>query len=352
MNPKNYWADFAKAFIVATFGGWVFTYIYVPLPWMLGPMIAVFIFQNIFKQKAQWPLRFRNTGLLVMGFIMGGSFTPETGHQIIAQLPAMFLSTALSLLVCLWMGWIVHQRTRISLASGMMGSIPGGLSQMVILSEELPAANMTVVTFMQTIRILAVVFVVPSIAIYGLAGPQASVGTVTRVAAAAIAAPDTIIYALAAAAGTWLAVRLNLPTALLLGPLLGTAPLGLTGFAAPHLPQTVIIFSQIAMGGYMGYKMDPESLRAAPGLLYWSFFLAIGAVLFSLGLGYVIDSTVPIGLVTAFLATAPGGMAEMALTAAATNSDVAIVTAYQTFRLLFILFVTPPILRRWFGEAE
>ena len=41
---------------------------------------------------------------------------------------------------------------------------------MVVLSEEIAGSDLTVVTFMQTIRLLATVFIVPFIVIHGLAG--------------------------------------------------------------------------------------------------------------------------------------------------------------------------------------
>ncbi|MNW03830.1 putative ammonia monooxygenase [compost metagenome] len=50
-------------------------------------------------------------------------------------------------------------------------------------------------------------------------------------------------------------------------------------------------------------------------------------------------------LTTAFLGTAPGGMAEMGLTGAAVGADLSIIVAYQMFRLLFILFIAPLVVK-------
>jgi len=55
-------------------------------------------------------------------------------------------------------------------------------------------------------------------------------------------------------------------------------------------------------------------------------------------------------IVTWFLALAPGGLAEMATTALFLHGDVAQVTAYQLFRVLFIVLAVPPILR-WMLKA-
>ncbi|MGG1600710.1 AbrB family transcriptional regulator, partial [Paenibacillus naphthalenovorans] len=68
-------------------------------------------------------------------------------------------------------------------------------------------------------------------------------------------------------------------------------------------------------------------------------------VLLSLALSFGYSQVLPISFVTAFLSTSPGGMTEMGVTAAAVKGDVSIVVAYQMFRILFILFIVPYLLR-------
>jgi hypothetical protein len=61
---------------------------------------------------------------------------------------------------------------------------------------------------------------------------------------------------------------------------------------------------------------------------------------------------IPAGLVTAFLSAAPGGMAEMGLTALILGGDVSVVAGYHMFRLLFILLVLPYFLRYWLKGGQ
>ena len=49
---------------------------------------------------------------------------------------------------------------------------------------------------------------------------------------------------------------------------------------------------------------------------------------------------------TAFLSTAPGGLAEMGITALTVGADISTMTAYQLVRLLFIMLVFP-YLAKW-----
>jgi len=74
-------------------------------------------------------------------------------------------------------------------------------------------------------------------------------------------------------------------------------------------------------------------------------------VFFSLGVGFLLTRLHSLNLISAFLGTSPGGMAEMGLTAVLVRADVSLVAAYQMFRLLFILFVMPLLLKWRFGTV-
>lgn len=56
--------------------------------------------------------------------------------------------------------------------------MPGGLSQMVILGEELNNVNETIVAFMQMIRIIIIMFVIPFLTVHFLYSGQ-ELATVT-----------------------------------------------------------------------------------------------------------------------------------------------------------------------------
>ncbi|AKM18823.1 Putative ammonia monooxygenase [Geobacillus sp. 12AMOR1] len=57
----------------------------------------------------------------------------------------------------------------------------------------------------------------------------------------------------------------------------------------------------------------------------------------------------PVMLLTAFIALAPGGMDQMGILAREAHADLAVVTSYQMFRIFFILLVVPPVLKKWFA---
>ncbi|CUH96324.1 putative membrane protein [Propionispora sp. 2/2-37] len=333
-----------ETLLIAVMGGVLFSYIHIPLPWMLGPLSAVMLWNALAKRKVYWPVKLRNAGLIVLGFIMGSPFTLETGRQIVLQLPTMLAATLATVFISMGIGYFTARQTGISLSSSLVGSVPGGLSQMVVLGEELADTDITVVTFMQTVRLLSVVFIVPFLAIHGLA-PGTDTSTFVTVNTAFADERDYGLFAAVSLVSAVAAAFFKLPTPYMLGPLLGTACTVLAGFAAPLPPDEVVLPAQLAVGIYMGTGMNLQSLTNWKSIFPYTLMGAIGVVLFSLVLGYLISSQHSYSLVTAFLSTAPGGMTEMGLTAMILHADLSVIIAYQIFRLVFILLAVPPLLK-------
>ncbi|MDR7866844.1 MAG: AbrB family transcriptional regulator [Sporomusaceae bacterium] len=328
-------------------GGLAFFYIHSPLPWLLGPLAATILLGRFRPGRVCWPEALRNTGLLVLGYIMGRPFTAEVGRFILSQLPLMLAMTVVLILASLAAGYVTHRQTGLSLATSVLATVPGGLSQMVLLSEEIAGADVAVVTLMQTLRMLSVVFTVPFLTIHGL---PAGAGAAAPAAAAGPA--EALPFAAAVIAGGLLAARLRFPTPYLLGPVLATAPLVIAGLPAPAVPQPLLTAAQIAVGAYMGSNIDLAGLVGWRKILGATLLNVAVLLLVTLLIGYYLAAAIPASPATAFLSTAPGGMAEMGLTAILVGADVSVVVGYNLFRVLFILLVMPIFLRRWLGEGR
>ncbi len=329
-------------------GGLLFHSLHSPLPWLLGPLAAAILLGRLKPGGVLWPEGLRNTGLLVLGYIMGRPFTAEVGLFILSQLPLMLAMTALLIIASLAAALITHRQTGLSLATSVLATVPGGLSQMVVLSEEIAGADVAVVTIMQTIRMLAVVFTVPFLTIHGLAAGSAAAPAAVSAADPAAALP----YAAAVIAGGLLAARLGFPTPYLLGPVLATAPLVIAGLPAPAVPLPLLTAAQIAVGIYMGSNIDFAGIAGWRKILGATLLNVASLLLVALLIGYCLAAAIPASLASAFLSTAPGGMAEMGLTAILVGADVSVVVGYQLFRLLFILLILPYILRHWLGGGK
>jgi uncharacterized protein len=341
-------------FVISLIGGFVFYFLHMPLPWMLGPVTVMILWSSVFGGAPRWSQNYRNAGLLVLGYLMGRPFTTEVAHQILGQFPAMMFATVLTVSFSLFMSYVMSRQTGISLASCVIGGVPGGLAQMVALGEEIPLVNTSIVTFMQTIRVLAVIFGVPFLAVHFLERGTVRPGAVLQTVV--LNAENWQIcglFALAVLIGTILAMRLKIPTPYLVGPVLATCLLSVNGLNAPALPPVAVIAAQLFIGTYMGKNINFASMQKQWRTIVPYTLLNVGAVvLFSLALGWLLTRLAGMDFVTGFLSAAPGGMTEMGLTAMQVNAELSAVVAYNLCRWIFILLIMPLILRRWLGRNE
>ncbi len=338
-------------FLIASAGGYGFSLLHLPLPWTLGPMIMVVVLKNFFHKPVAWPSSARNGAMILLGYVMGSSFTPETGQHVLLQLPLITVMTLLTVGLCLLSGYISHFYTNVDLATSLMGSMPGGLSQMAMICEEVDAADAGTVILMQTIRMVTVVFVVPFLVLHGLAS---QVSAIARPDAAFNPAdlPVLLLFAGTILATLYVYKKTGLPSASLLAPILATAFLTLSGVHAPQLPYPVIAAAQVCVGIRMGMPIRLDTLMKNKRVLTQSFFSIIIIILLLLAVNYGLSVFAGLDLVSAVISTAPGGITEMGLTAMMVHADLSTVIAFQLFRLMFVLIIAIPALRWWLGRAR
>lgn len=336
-----------KTFLLGSLGGGLFSLAHVPLAWMLGPLTAVTLCTQLAKQSVCWPVGLRNGALVFLGYVIGKAFTAEAAAQMLAQLPVMLSVTVSVLLVSLLFGYLTHRQAGVSLATALMGSVPGGFSQMVLLSEEIEAADISVVSFMHTVRLLSVVFIVPYLATH--AAGAAALPTAATAAAGNFFAPvpaAALPLLAIAAISAFVAQLLHIPTPFLLGSILGAAVAAVSGALCPDLPPWLIILSQIFVGIYMGTGIQLASLNRWRVLLASTMLGVVVVIAMSLGVGYLLSAHYGYSIVTSFLSMAPGGVAEMSVTGIALHADLSVIASYQLFRLFFIMLLTPVMFRK------
>ncbi|WP_099157670.1 AbrB family transcriptional regulator [Virgibacillus ndiopensis] len=341
--------------ITAIIGGVVFTLIHIPVPWLLGPMIAVLFGTNAMKLDYVWPSLIRNTGMIVVGYTIGLSMTSNALHQMALQLPSMLLMTLLLVLLCSGIACVVSKLSGNDYATSLLGSIPGGLTQVIVLAEETKGVNLATVTVTQVTRLMIIIIVMPllvTIPMFGQSGAEGSVKVASSTSASASWAslfPDILIFAFVCILFALGGTKIKFPTAYLLGPILGTTMLQLGGLEGPHLPLTLIDMAQLMIGTHVGLMLKTDqiskklrtfSLAIASGIL-----LVLGAIVLSM----ILNTIYPISNATALLSMAPGGMDQMGIIAHEIHADLSIVSGYQLFRTFFIYFAVPPLLKLLFN---
>ncbi|GGD84763.1 AbrB family transcriptional regulator [Paenibacillus nasutitermitis] len=350
MNKGNS-SKITIALVTAIAGGMLFELLHTPIPWLLGPMIAVLIGSNLLKDRYEWPGLFRNTGMVIVGYTIGLSLTAAALREMSRQLPTMLLMTVLLLALCAGIAYLVCKLSGIDYQTALLACIPGGLTQVIALAEETKGVNITIVTVTQVIRLMMIVLCIPVIIFSSVIGQThtADSGPLSAESASWSGVfPDVLLFAAVSVICAVAGNKIKFPTAVLLGPAIGTALIQLTGLHGPALPSLLINAAQLLIGTYVGLLLRPSQL---PRMMR-TLSLAIGGGGLLLAgtclLSYLLTWLQPVSISTGLLSLAPGGMDQMGIIAHEINADLSMVAGYQLFRTFFIFFAVPPLIRLLF----
>lgn len=349
LNDASKTIQFSAALLTAFIGGSLFSLIRLPIPWLLGPMAALLIASRFKNVKLIWPVSMRNTGLIIVGYSIGISFTKSSLFDMISHLPSMLILTTLIVLVCACTAFVMSKYSGIDYPTSLTSSIPGGLSQIVVFAEEMKGIDITTVTFFHVTRVIMVVFLVPLL-IFSPIFAANRTNDSSKIMDNVIPEwsdlfPLIFLFALIC----FLAVRIGkifkLPAPYFLGPVIVSAAIGLLGLQGPPLPPSLLDISQFMVGGYIGLLLKPEQLDNKRKTLLFALMNGLILICATMFFSFLLTQYYDLSTITGFLSLAPGGMDQMGIIAQEVNADVSTVTSYQLFRMAFIYAAVPPLLR-------
>ncbi|UOQ85823.1 AbrB family transcriptional regulator [Gracilibacillus salinarum] len=328
-------------YLLAFLGAVLLYFAHIPLPWILGPLLIIFIYNTVTPitlSQNKWLL---NISFLFTGCQIGATFTTETLEEVIPYFIPFFIITVLLIYACMKSGEILANYAGISKTTGVLGSIPGGLSVMVEMSDSLKA-NTGLVAIFHTIRLMAVLMIVPLLASFMFTHTDSAAMTSERLAFNGwTALLYGVLFVLA------YILRLKIPAPFVLVPMLVIACFKVSGVEVGDVPVSLYHFAQVSIGIHLGLSISMTDIKKA-GNFSWIFFLFTCVIIvLSVGLGYVFAAMSNLSFATAMLSLAPGGLVEMAITAGEVNADPAIVGSLQLVRLLFIILILPVALKKW-----
>lgn len=312
----------------------------LPLPWMIGPLLATAL-----AGLAGLPLaasnRLRNAGQWGIGVALGLYFTPQVAGQVAALAPAIVLGVGWALALAWgfhrWLRW-THPGE--SAATTWFAAAIGGASEMALLAER-AGARVDRVAAAHSLRVMIVVVAIPfGLQFGGVHGADPALPALQRVDAAGLALllPLTL-------AGVALMHRLALPNPFVLGALAVTAALTLAGVELSALPRWATNAAQLFIGVSLGARFTPQFARAAPRWLAAVAAGTVGMLVLSAGFAWLLAQATGLHPATTLLATSPGGIAEMAITAKVLQLGVPTVTAFHVVRYVAVLLLTGPMFR-------
>lgn len=317
----------------------------LPLPWMVGPLLATAL-AGVCGVPLAASNRLRNAGQWAIGVSLGLYFTPGVGRLFWLLAPAI----GAGVLWALVLGYGFHRLLAAlnpaeAPATTYYAAAIGGASEMAVLADR-AGARVDRVAAAHSLRVLLVVLTLPLA--FQLAGVH---GADAFEPAVRVLQPQGLLLLTGLTlAGAALMRWARLPNPFVLGALGVTAALTLAGIELSALPPGATNVGQLFIGVALGTRFTPDFARVAPRWLLsvglGSFAMLGVSALFATGLAALAG----LHPATTILATSPGGIAEMCITAQVLELGVPVVTAFHVVRYVVVLLLTAP-LGRWLGTG-
>ncbi|MBP7337603.1 AbrB family transcriptional regulator [Niveispirillum sp.] len=357
-NPRRRrfdWPAFATAMVLGTAGGFVCFRLHVPLAFMIGAMVATTV-AALGGVRTMVPQRLRDGLVIVLGIMLGSSFTPALlGH--LGEWSVSLIFMAVYIAVAAGLGTLYLRRfARYEPPTAYFTAMPGGFTEMVMMGGAMGGDDRSI-ALGHSLRIMLVVMTVPfafqALPGYDPAGRDWSLHGLGPYPWEL----DLIDYVVIAACfvGAPVAQRLGIPAGILVGPMLLSAALHLTGVTAVKPPGLLVAAAQVVIGASIGGRFQRVPLMRIARTAGVAAGLTLLLLVVTLVLSLAVHLLTGLSLAGLILAFAPGGLAEMSLVALALHVDAAFVATHHIVRIVLIILFAPAayhLWRRWVGRKE
>lgn len=330
------------ALVIGIVSAIVASWVGLPLPWMLGPMVGVTL-AALLNAPIHAPAPLRPIVIPAIGVMLGSSITPE----IVGQIPRWSASIAVLLPFLVAAGfasWAVYRWIgRYDRVTAYFSAMPGGLNDMIIMGSEAGGEERRI-ALAHSLRIFCVIVVI--VLFYGFAlGVTTQGQSGTWVTLDALTAWDWFILTGCGVLGVPLGNLLRLPAAQVFGPMILSGAAHLSGMVTVAPPTLVILAAQLVIGTVVGCRFLGEAWGEVGRDIVMGVASSLAMLAVTVVFAVVAARVTGIPLTQTMLAFAPGGLAEMTLLSLAMGADVAYVSVIHMVRLMVVIGVAGYLFR-------
>jgi len=322
------------SFVIAAIGSVTFVWIEAPLPVFLGALTFCLV-ASIARLPLLRPRSLSIPMRAVLGVAVGSAFTPallgradELAISLALIIPFSAAITAAGYL-------FYHRVAKFDQATSFFGSVPGGLTDMVTMSED-AGANQRAVTLLSASRMVVIVFAVP-LWMQATSGLKVGGAVINTIHIWEMALWDIGVLISLGAAGWWLAKSLGIAGAAIVGPMILSGLFHAGGFTDAKVPTEVLILAQVTLGILLGAQFRGLTLGEFSTWVVWGFAFSISLILVTIAVAVGVSHLTGAEMSSVLLAYAPGGQSELNLLAIVLHLDVAFIALHHLVRVAAVI---------------
>jgi membrane AbrB-like protein len=287
----------------------------------------------------------RYAGQWAIGTTLGLYFTAQVMGTLASRAGWIVLAVLFALALGVAAGRLLQALSGADFVTCFFAMAVGGASEMAAQGERHGAAVERVAAA-HSVRMMLVVATIP-FAIGWWSGHGLPGGLDLYVPGATeVRLAGLLLLIALTALGALALMKLDSPNAWVIGPLLVATVLTASGIHLSRLPEWVIHLGQLFIGVSLGTRFTPAFVHTAPRFMASVAFCALVMIGLGAAFGALLSALAGINPGVAVLATSPGGIAEMSLTARVLHLGVPIVTAFHVTRMVAVVLLIGPLYRR------
>jgi len=335
---------FLPTLALGLIGGGLAYWLQLPLPWLLGAMIATTA-ASLAGVPMRSPGKGRQGVLVVIGVMLGSAFTADmTGDATRwgISLAIMLVATAVMMTFSVWFSRRVAGH---SWETALYAGVPGGVSTVTGMALS-SGADLRIIGITHAVRILVLLVAIPPVLQFI---GHVDISSTAPALSQWLWMPSStdIAWLLAAGiVGMRLGKHLRLPSPLLFGPALVSAALHFSGLTHAAVPPVIIALAQVVIGISVGVRFAGAPIAEVGMAMLMAVIQALVLLLLAIIAAWIGHLLTGYSAAAALLAYMPGGAPELSLVALSLGIDPAFVTTHHLLRITLLVLLLPLLLRR------
>ena len=324
---------------IGAVGGWLFAYLQLPLPWMLGSMSALLV-GALLRAPVGIPQFARTPMVPLIGVLLGAGFSPETLDHVSAWAASIAGLVMFSVVCAVAGGSYFRAVARTDAVTAYFAGMPGGVIEMVIQGEE-RGGDARFIALAHAARIFLIVMTLPFL-VQAFTDVDLGQSALFGPSVTEVPAVDWVWLVGVAVAGAVLGRLARLPAAMLIGPMLASAAVHLAGLTSFVPANEVIIVAQVVLGATIGCRFIGTAPREIGRIFLLSGGYTFILIAITAGFALALSRMTDFAFIPTVLAYSPGGLAEMSLIALSLQIEVAFVATHHVLRVLIVMLGATP----------
>ncbi|ROQ91505.1 hypothetical protein EDF72_4075 [Delftia acidovorans] len=153
------WPGLALLAVLTGLGAWAMDRLKRANPWFLGELLVSMLLTMCGQELSAVPQALVNAAQLVIGISLGVRFKREFLHTAPRWLGSVAVGTVGLMAICAGFAWLLHLAVDLPWVTLLLGTSPGGITEMAITAKVLQL-GVPVVTAFQVCRLIAVLLLV------------------------------------------------------------------------------------------------------------------------------------------------------------------------------------------------